>query len=583
MISAFGAGAQRYARALGVGTFDAVIADQGAIGSAYIEAIARRERGEAFYTMVLWDDPRVAFGYRYANQILAQLEDYDFRRIVLDQLTLGSLPVNGLPISSAWKADPTLEGIATEFLALGDAMLVRSYAEIASMETWFTGTIPPRIMPPIERVLANVTLPVAARERPAAPSVVIWAPHREAIETALHLEALTDFHGAVTCVTAGGPPPARGGAAFLAPGDAASVLLTASVIVCMEPNDPADAVAFARLGYGVVAPATSGAHEFAGDILPCDPLNPRFMFTAVAAAMARESAVLVEPPLPPRAPAPPGLPAFVDRTELPLVTIVTPTYNRRDELKKMLSCLAAQTYPKIEAIVVNDGGVAIDDIVEAFPFARLIEQRPNAGALRAVELGRGEARGDYIGLLPDDDWIYPDHVERIVYAALRSGAAIAHGCALLRFVEPSGNGMWRTRGFNNRTFSQTQMPTEALVSATLGGHQMLVHRSAYEAAGGYLLDSDIADNEIHVRFTQRYFYAFVNHVTAEFRDHAGGQGRRCDFPAALRDVYENLHPVPGRPLLMRTRQATIENVASRPPGEPPFPMTLLLNTDPAVR
>ena len=577
MISAFGSVAERYAGALGSAAFDAVIAEQSAIGNAYIEAVARRERGEAFYTMVLWDDPRVTLGYRYANEILAQLDDYDFRRIVLDQFTLGNLLVNGQPIASAWKGDEMLEGISVEFLALGDAILVRSYAEIAVVESWFANTLPPRIMPPIERVLRRATIPEAERARPEEPSVVIWAPYRPAIETALHLEALTEFHGAVTCVTSGGERPTRANANFLSVDECARALSTASAIVCVEPNDPADAVAFARLGYGVVAPLTSGAHEFAGDIVPCDALNPRFLFTAVTAAMARDGIVTGESPAPPRAPAAPVLPAFIDTKMLPLVTIVTPTYNRPGELRKMLSCLAAQTYPNIEAIVVNDGGVAVDDIVDAFPFARLIVQLPNAGALRAVERGRMEARGEYIGLLPDDDWVYPDHVERLVYAMLRSGAAIAHGSALLRFVEAGDGGMWRTRGFNNRTFSQTQMPTDALVSATLGGHQMLVHRLAYETAGGYLLDNDIADNEIHIRFSKRYFYAFVNHVTAEFRDHAGGQGRKCDFPAALRDLYEHIHPVPDRPLLMNTREATIQNVASRRPGEPPFPMTLLVN------
>ncbi len=574
MISAYGPQAIRYVR--GLGDLDAIVTEIGSIGEAYVEAVQRRERAAPFYGMLIVDDPRVAFGYRHADGIIAQYPDYDKCRLVLDQLALGALPLNGARADSMWQADPALEAVATEFLGLCDAVLVRSFAEVARLQQWFARVLPRRQLRPVERILAAASVPAAERVRPQRPGVVVWAPFRPAIEFALALEGIREFHGELSCVTAGGPLPQRAQAAFLEPGDARveQVLSRAAAVVCIEPSDPSDAVAFARLGYGVVAPLTSGAHEFAGTIVTWDALDARRLFTAVAVALARPARVHSEPARPRRAPRPPERPPFIKPEELPLVSIVTPTYNRRDELRKMLSCLAAQTYPKIEAVVVNDGGEAVSDVVADFPFARLIDVPANAGALRAVELGRKVARGEYIGLLPDDDWLYPDHVERLMNAMFRSGAAVAHGSAILRFLERDPRGEWLTAGYNNRTFSQTLAPTEALVSATLGGHQMLVHRSVYDIAGGYLLDSDISDNEIHIRFTQRYFYAYADHVTAEFRDHDGGQGRQCDFPAAMREVYENVHPVPHRPSIERIREATIEHIKQREPGKSPFPATI---------
>jgi hypothetical protein len=159
-------------------------------------------------------------------------------------------------------------------------------------------------------------------------------------------------------------------------------------------------------------------------------------------------------------------------------------------------------------------------------------------------------------------------------AMFRSGAKLAHGAGLLRYLERLDNGAWMTVGFNATTFCQTVIASDALISATIGGHQMLLHRSVYEALGWYLLDSEVSDNEIHVRISQRYFYAFDDHVTAEFRDHAGGQSRQADFPAAMRHLYEELHPVKDRPLIDRFRAATLEHVASREPGKPPFTPTL---------
>jgi hypothetical protein len=559
MISAYGPQATRFAARLG--DLDAVITDVGTIATAYAEAVRRREIGAPFYGLVCLDDPRAAFGFAIGDQVLAQVTDDASRRIVLARLAAGTLPVNGVPAAEAWRPNPDVEALVCEFLALCDAVLVRSFAEARRVLRAFAGAFPPHPSPSTERVLAASTVPRVPRA--GGDAVVLWAPERSEAACALPRYGLASAGSEVRCLSAGTSLPA-----------AEEALARAAVIVCADASDPSDAVAFARLGYGVIAPITSGAHEFAAGVIPWDVLDALALPAAVAFARTHPASVRAEPPAPLPAPLRPPCPPFFTAATLPLVTILTPTYNRPDELRGMLESIAKQTYPNIEALVVNDGGTPVGDVVAAFPFARLIDQPRNFGALRAVERGIAEARGAYIGLLPDDDRLYPDHVERIMYAMLRSGATIGHGAGFLRFLERDETGNWRTIGYNNRTFSQTCTPTEALICATLGGHQFIAHRSAYDTCGGYLLDSDISDNEIHARFTQRYFYAFVDHVTSEFRDHAGGQGRQCDFPAALRDMYENHHPLKDRPEIERQRLATIENIRQREPGKPPFPMTI---------
>ncbi len=570
MISAYGPRATAYVARLG--EIEAIVTEPDWIGQAYLEAVRRRELGHAFYGLVLVDDPRLTFGYKHGEEILSQCVDYDQRRWVVEQLVTGGLPINGKRADSVWPTDPALENIIVEFLWLCDALLVRSFAEYERIVAMHARHPNPRPLHAVERVLAAASVPAPERVRPQRPGIVVWAPSLTAIECALALHGLAEVHGEVTCVSAGGALPSYCSATFVTAGEAAAAaaLGRAAAVVCLDPSDPSDAVAFARLGYGVAAPFTSGAHEFAVDVVPYDALDVAFLFTAAAIAIARPASINAEPERPPPVPLVAGLPEFARTLEPPLVSIVTPTYNRREELRRMLSCLAAQTYPNIEAVVVNDGGEAVDDIVAEFPFARLIDQRSNAGALRATLVGWETASGEYIGLLPDDDWLYPDHVERLMNALLRSGAAIAHGAGLLRYLERLESGAWISVGFNASVFCQTLAESDALVSSTIGGHQMLAHRSVYENLGWYDLDSDISDNEMHARMTKRYSYAFSDHVTAEFRDHPGGQGRRCDFPAAMRHMYTELHPVKDRPTLDAIREWTIANVARREPGASAF-------------
>ena len=53
--------------------------------------------------------------------------------------------------------------------------------------------------------------------------------------------------------------------------------------------------------------------------------------------------------------------------KLPLVSICTPTFNRRPFIPFLIKCIAAQTYPKsrIEWIIIDDGTDPISDLVEA--------------------------------------------------------------------------------------------------------------------------------------------------------------------------------------------------------------------------
>lgn len=505
MIVAFGPQAGRYVQ--GLPDLEAVVTEIAAIGEAYLEAVRRREAGTPFYGMVLTDDSRVSFGYRHTEQILAQVKDYDRRRIVLDQLALGKLPINRTPAETLWGSDPVMEGIVVEFLALADAVLVRSHAEGTRVNAMFARAPVRRLPPPIVRVLAASVVPAVERVRPESPAVVVWAPHRPAIETALHLHGLAEFHGEVTCVSAGGARPSHATAAFAAPGDpqVGDALRTAAGVVCVEPSDPSDAVAFARLGYGVVAPVGTGAHEFAGDVVTWDALNARFLHTAVAVAVARPASMRSEPPQPPQTPRV-AAPAFVAPGARPLVSIVVPVGAPPGNPAAVLASLAAQTYANVEAIVVNASGASLAALVAPFGFARVLDVPAGTDPERAIALGRADARGDYIGVLADEGRFFPDHLERLVDVLLRSGAAVAYGAAVLRFLERDSAGEWQTTGFNNRAFAH------AVANGRL--HQMLATRGAGSDASALVP-------------------AFVNRVTSEVHDR-GGDAEPSQFPATIR-------------------------------------------------
>jgi len=73
-----------------------------------------------------------------------------------------------------------------------------------------------------------------------------------------------------------------------------------------------------------------------------------------------------------------------------------------------------QIYKNFEIIVVNDGGVNVENIVTNFNLAgnvRYIEHEKNRGMAAARNTGIEIARGKYIAMLDDDDLFYPNHLK----------------------------------------------------------------------------------------------------------------------------------------------------------------------------
>lgn len=100
---------------------------------------------------------------------------------------------------------------------------------------------------------------------------------------------------------------------------------------------------------------------------------------------------------------------------LPLVTIITPAYNRASFLVETITSVLEQDYPNIEYIVLDDGSTDGTSVVlEGFRGRITLACHANMGETRTVNKGFSMANGEIIGVVNSDDPLLPGAVSKIV-------------------------------------------------------------------------------------------------------------------------------------------------------------------------
>jgi len=102
-----------------------------------------------------------------------------------------------------------------------------------------------------------------------------------------------------------------------------------------------------------------------------------------------------------------------------VLSVVMPTYNAREWVAATIDNLAAQTYPHLELIVVDDGSrdgtvaAVREKLSSDFPHKwRIIELGANRGPSAARNVGLRAAAGSWVQFLDSDDFMAPTKLER---------------------------------------------------------------------------------------------------------------------------------------------------------------------------
>jgi glycosyltransferase involved in cell wall biosynthesis len=252
----------------------------------------------------------------------------------------------------------------------------------------------------------------------------------------------------------------------------------------------------------------------------------------------------------------------------PLITVITPTHNRRDQVLRAVESVLAQTFTRFEHIVVDDGSTdGTAAALAAVHDPRLIYVGAKwRGANAARNAGIERARAPVVTFLDSDDVYLPSRLERTL-ARFEGNSALE--VLISSFVTLKGGRS--TDCINREAFLDDHTLQKALVAQTIfiAGSAISARREALLAIGGY--DSDIArmqDRELLLRFARRGGAQLSQDIDwKKYNSENSISGRRDGYVEA----YANLigkHPYiadryPDIPPYMIARQIIADTIKGR--------------------
>lgn len=205
----------------------------------------------------------------------------------------------------------------------------------------------------------------------------------------------------------------------------------------------------------------------------------------------------------------------------PAVSVLLRTRNRPWYLRQALEGLAAQTLRDFEALVINDGGEDVADLLAEFEGLveiRYFHHQPGRGRCAALNRGLDEARGTYVAYLDDDDLYHPTHLETLVATLEREGADVAYSNAdevtHARRADAEGYTEVARSLKLDHDFNRARFFLESYIHLVT-----LVHRRAcVERVGGFDEGIEVLEDlDFYFRLAQAYDFVHVRATTAEYR------------------------------------------------------------------
>ena len=233
---------------------------------------------------------------------------------------------------------------------------------------------------------------------------------------------------------------------------------------------------------------------------------------------------------------------------MPEVSIIMPTYNRPEMLKRALSSIKAQTFKDYEVILVNDGELPINRAIGESGMLKNVFVAGNSynlGQSKSLNVGLTAASGKYIAYLDDDDIYFANHLEMLHTVLDAKGYDFAHTSCLRTTINPSTGIIKDRMVLPTSDFTREMLLTRNYIHIASVMHR----RDCLDKSG--IFDESLRwmkDWDLFVRLSRYFNFHHINKITCEafFRTDKSNMtfqfwDERIELSKQLRKKYEKLY------------------------------------------
>ena len=133
------------------------------------------------------------------------------------------------------------------------------------------------------------------------------------------------------------------------------------------------------------------------------------------------------------------------KNKYPLVSLCTPTFNRRPFIPAMIKCFQHQDYPKnrIEWIIIDDGTDKIEELIAHIPQVKYFKYDKKMSLGEKRNLMHDKSSGDILVYMDDDDYYPPERISHAVQKLKENPNALCAGSSIIYIWFKHINKMWQ--------------------------------------------------------------------------------------------------------------------------------------------
>jgi len=244
----------------------------------------------------------------------------------------------------------------------------------------------------------------------------------------------------------------------------------------------------------------------------------------------------------------------------PLVSVILPAYNSEKFIGRSLGSALAQSYRRLEVVVIDDGSTdRTRELVEEFadPRIRYLWQA-NAGQGPARNRGMRQCTGDYITFLDADDCYLPTKVEREVEFLERHSHYRVAYCGVRFFYSGQADRLLKVK---SKGRSGNILP-ELMRDSFINPNAVMLAREVWERVGGFNETRYFPEEwELYLRIALAgYEFGFIDEDLVVVESRPGSNTTMAIQPQLKRNAIEMLERLMPKPVVVENIKCSVAPV-----------------------